>query len=287
MKKKWTFEKLQEEALKYATRGEFQEKNSSPYVLAQRQGILDRICSHMVSGRNFGKDHPNFKWSYELLKAEALKYNTKKDFGDGNHQAYTVARKKDYWNEITAHMESGAPDINGENHPGFKWTQEKIQKEALKYNMRDDFFKFGKGAYGAARDRGILDEVCKHMKIAGGNSTAEDELVTFIKKRFPKAQKMRDRKVKIEGKPHVHGFDIDIYIPELRKGIEFDGTYWHSIPGLKRSREHWPKEDLKNYDKLKDRHFLSKGIEILHIKQKDWLENKELCIQRCLDFLSK
>jgi hypothetical protein len=42
-----------------------------------------------------------------------------------------------------------------------------------------------------------------------------------------------DNKVKIKGKPYIHGFDIDIFIPELNIGIEFDGGYYHTFAGLK------------------------------------------------------
>jgi very-short-patch-repair endonuclease len=82
------------------------------------------------------------------------------------------------------------------------------------------------------------------------------------------------------------GLDIDIYIPELRKGIEFDGDYWHSFEGLKRGRPDWPEEDLERYHQIKDRYFLSKGIEILHINEKEWLENHSKCLQKINDFLN-
>ena len=98
-------------------------------------------------------------------------------------------------------------------------------------------------------------------------------------------EKWNFEKVKIKIKPHIQRFEIDIYVPELNKGIEFDGTYHHSFDGLRRSRKHWPVKDVKNYHKIKDSWFLSTGIEILHIKEKDWMENKEKCIKKCFDFL--
>ena len=44
-----------------------------------------------------------------------------------------------------------------------KWTQDAIQQEALKHQTRNDFRKKNRNAYKAARRRGILDDVCKHM----------------------------------------------------------------------------------------------------------------------------
>lgn len=45
-----------------------------------------------------------------------------------------------------------------------KWTYEMISEEAKKYETRWEFQKVNSGAYKAARKRGILDEVCAHMK---------------------------------------------------------------------------------------------------------------------------
>ena len=44
------------------------------------------------------------------------------------------------------------------------WTEEKIKAEAEKYPSRSSFAKHSNGAYRAARDKGILDKVCEHMK---------------------------------------------------------------------------------------------------------------------------
>jgi hypothetical protein len=119
-----------------------------------------------------------------------------------------------------------------------------------------------------------------------GSSLSERELFGVVKSIYPNAKKLRDRSVKISGKPHIGGFDLDIYVPELNLGIEYDGIWTHSVKGLKRGRKHWPDEDLKKYHGLKDDWFMSsKGIMVLHINEADWLLDKESCIKRCLDFL--
>ena len=117
-------------------------------------------------------------------------------------------------------------------------------------------------------------------------SVAELNLFEIIKSIYPKAQKLVDRKGSVNGKPHIHGFHIDIYVPELRKGIEYDGKFHHSFEGLKRGRPNWPDEDIKIYHELKNAWFASKGIKILHIRESDWKVDKQTCIKRCLEFLS-
>ena len=48
------------------------------------------------------------------------------------------------------------------------------------------------------------------------------------------------------------GFEIDIYIPELRLGIEYDGQFWHQDKA----------KDIEKSEKCKD-----KGIKLLHIRE--------------------
>ncbi len=264
---KWTLEKIQEEALKYKTRNEFC-KNSSAYQAARYAGCLDDVCSHMV--RLVRK-----AWTYKEIIEEAKKYNTRTDFEKLSNSAYSAASKLKILDQVCSHME----------YKYSPWTDKELTQEALKYNTRSEFRK-NSGAYTAARNRGILDEICTHMKIMGGTSKPEIALFDIIKAVYPKTQKLNDNKVKIEGKPHIQGFKLDIYVPELRKGIEFDGKYWHSVPGLKRSREHWPEKDLVNYHELKDQWFSSKGIKLLHIKHEDWNGNPQACINKCLEFLT-
>ncbi len=95
-------------------------------------------------------------------------------------------------------------------------------------------------------------------------------------------------KVKIPNKSYIKGFEIDIFVPELNKGIEFDGKYHHSFEYMRvdPKRAKWSDNDIHNYHEIKDAWFASKGIQILHIKEEDWNKNKELCVKRCLKFLN-
>ena len=55
------------------------------------------------------------------------------------------------------------------------------------------------------------------------------------------------------------GLEIDIYLPELKLGFEFNGLYWHS--------EEWKKKD---YHLDKTNYFRERGIRIIHIWEDDW-----------------
>ena len=63
------------------------------------------------------------------------------------------------------------------------------------------------------------------------------------------------------------GLEIDIYLPELKLGFEFNGLYWHS--------EEWKE---KNYHLDKTLYFKERGIRIIHIWEDDW-DNKSVIIE--------
>lgn len=65
-----------------------------------------------------------------------------------------------------------------------------------------------------------------------------------------------------------HNLELDIYLPEINKAIEFNGTYWHN------------KENTKNRDRIKKQECYNLGIDLLVIKEQDWIYNKEYCINK-------
>jgi len=71
----WTKKRCHIESLKYKSRSEFQKNDISPYMISNRNGWLDEICSHMIETRK-----PNGYWSKEKCIEEALKYKTKEEF---------------------------------------------------------------------------------------------------------------------------------------------------------------------------------------------------------------
>ena len=266
-------EELQEEALKYLSKNEFQTKNQSAYRVACKKGLLEKICSHM---------EPSKLEAYKLeeLQIEASKYNDRMKFQKNSPSAYQVAWKRGVLDQICGHMK--------ESQTG-AYSYEELLMEALKYPNRVAFQEGNGGAYGAALRRGVVDKICKHMRPSRGSSNAEKDLLEKIKAIYPSAKTIKDRAVRIFNKPYIKGFDIDVFIPELNKGIEFDGKHYHSFKFMRSQarRKEWSDDDIRNYHELKDSWFLSKGIQILHIKEEDWIKDKSDCIKRCLEFLSK
>ena len=68
----------------------------------------------------------------------------------------------------------------------------------------------------------------------------------------------------------LKGKEIDIYIPNLKVGIEFNGVYWHSEGGGKKDTQyHFNK--WSNCGKV--------GVELIQIWEDDWVANPELVLK--------
>lgn len=75
---------------------------------------------------------------------------------------------------------------------------------------------------------------------------------------------------------YLNGKEIDIYLPDYKIGIEFNGNYWHSE--LKHD---------KNYHKAKTNLSEELGIFLFHIYEYEWNTNKQQIINMLKNILNK
>lgn len=100
-------------------------------------------------------------------------------------------------------------------------------------------------------------EGCSQCQKRPGFSQTEDDLAVFVRGLgFSVIQ--RDRTV-------LGGKEIDIYLPELRVGIEFNGDYWHGGKFLSKKGIS-PKKFHSDKAKLAAVH----GVELLFVWESDW-----------------
>lgn len=92
-----------------------------------------------------------------------------------------------------------------------------------------------------------------------GISLQEKELFEFVKNNF-KGEVLRNKRNVIPP------YELDIYIPEKKVAIEYDGLYWHSTKNLKD----------KNYHLNKTKMCEEKGIRLIHIFSDEWMYKKEI-----------
>lgn len=100
-------------------------------------------------------------------------------------------------------------------------------------------------------------EKCGCMK-CNNYGMLEGELREYIESLGFKTEKTR---LLLEGK------EIDVFIPSLNIGFEFNGLFWHS-----EARAKSPTDSHKNKSDLA----ASKGIRLIHVYEDDWLYKKEI-----------
>jgi very-short-patch-repair endonuclease/AraC-like DNA-binding protein len=115
------------------------------------------------------------------------------------------------------------------------------------------------------------------------HSNISQKLFWEIHKNLTKEQKEKvefaqlnsERKIKTDGtkeKLNKHYFSLDFCLEN--KNIEFDGEYWHSFP------------EIQEKDKVRDEFLTSMGYMILRIKERDYYNNPEEVLNKCIRFLT-
>ena len=102
------------------------------------------------------------KWTYEKVRVEALKYNSRWEFQLSDRKAYSAATRNKWLDKVCSHMLAKCKT----------WTFEETRDAATKYNTRLKFAVGSKNAYQAATHNGWLNKICGHM---------EEQLTTWTK----------------------------------------------------------------------------------------------------------
>ena len=141
-------ENVIEESKRFSNRTEFKKKSGNAYNNAIRfmwineMPWLDKSCDRHQKG--YWKNKEN-------IISEAKKYNTKKEFKEGNLTAFLAAYRYGY-------IENMDWLVTKKQHKKGYWTYENIEKEAIKYSTKTEFSKKNNTAYRAALKLGIIDE---------------------------------------------------------------------------------------------------------------------------------
>lgn len=97
-----------------------------------------------------------------------------------------------------------------------------------------------------------------HYSVEG--SQVERDIKDYIQSLLPNEQ-ISNTWTELE-----NGQEIDIFVPNLRLGIEYNGNYWHCN-----------KEKEPNYHQDKTIQALSRGIYLMHIFEYEWQSKEEIC----------
>jgi hypothetical protein len=139
-------------------------------------------------------------------------------------------------------------------------------KDYILVDIKDDILKFNcKGClsnfeiskqlyYLRNKNKQVCCTICNKTD-SKNISHKEKELLDFI-------ESIYDGEI-VEN--YKNKYEIDIYLPHLKIGFEFNGLYWHSEIFKE-----------KNYHKNKTLYFQESGIRIIHIWEDDWLYKNDI-----------
>ena len=148
----WTKELCQIEALKYNDKSEWYKNHLTSYNAAWKYGWFEECSTHFVQ-KNSQKGYWNVK---EHVLKEALKYKTRSEWVKASSSSYNSAKKNDWFEEASAHMEYVVK-------PNGYWNKELLLSEAKKWNTVKEWRELGEG-YSRAKSLGCYDECISHMK---------------------------------------------------------------------------------------------------------------------------
>jgi len=149
-RKKWTFENVFNDALKFPTKTKWVENGYHSYVAAQRYGWIDECSKHMVLLKK-----PNSYWTKERCIVDALLYPTKSEWRK-NSSAYTKAKRNGWFDECTEHMKI----LGRKQKPAGFWNIKKnvfseVEKHPTIANWKEKSF----GSYQSATRNNWLEEI--------------------------------------------------------------------------------------------------------------------------------
>ncbi len=150
----WTKERCAEEAHRYQTPSEWQKGNGSSYGIAREKKWLTECCRHMTR-----RKMPNNYWTKERCKKEAKKFESRTIFSKTHPAAYHAALKYKWIDDICGHMKTKV------RYRGY--SVEELADTAREFATRRDFRKAYPQMVLWAGRRGILDQICSHMKPLG------------------------------------------------------------------------------------------------------------------------
>jgi hypothetical protein len=194
--------------------------------------------------KNWGVDHP--------LKSKEIKSKRRETFlenwGESNHTKSEKFRKRKF--NVT--NESGYIRYISNRNSKYKCTKGHI-------------FEIKSGTFSDRKRYNIpICTVCN--PIGDLKSIKEKELFEFIKSIY-------DREIIQSWR---NGLEIDIYLPHLNLGFEFNGLYYHSD----KYKDKW-------YHLNKTKHFEKRGIRIIHIWEDDWINRCDIIKSQITNLLNK
>lgn len=93
-------------------------------------------------------------------------------------------------------------------------------------------------------------------RFTGKPSKGEKELALFIRSIYNGVIIENDRSV-------LDGYELDVYLPDIKVAFEFNGEYWHTLPHMV-ERDAWKRKECRK-----------RKIALLNVWERDWYNKQE------------
>jgi hypothetical protein len=161
---KWTKELVIQDAKNYASSTDWYTNGKASYTAASKNGWLSEIS------KNFPKKiKPANYWTRERVLADAKKYKSRSEWAKSSKAAYTVAKRRGWYDTAVTHMELLV------QHG--KWTKEAVYESSRNFTHISEWQTAHPGAYGKALKMNWLEEIKKNMSPAPRKAKWTKELV--------------------------------------------------------------------------------------------------------------
>ena len=238
-------------------------KVTDPKLLKRLQeGIDNREAKYKLSGyhprrgaavstqtrnkiSNSVRDYAD-KYPVQMQTRAKLAVNTKQQNGYfEKKRADTVARHQKKWNDFEY-------DLREVDHNQVQITHRSCGNSFLR-NIKSEF----------------NSALCSHCYPNTSTSVGELELRDWLKNNFDIEFIWQDRS------QLKNGFELDVWIPEKRIAIEYNGLYWHSVAA---GRSRW-------YHRTKLDRCREQGIRLIQIFEDEWQSRPEIVKRRLLHII--
>lgn len=112
-----------------------------------------------------------------------------------------------------------------------------------------------------------------------GYSKSEKEIVEFIKTFYDKKIIENNRNIILNEYSNNY-LELDIYLPDIKLAIEFNGRYWHNDESISKRVGFNTAEEYHSYKSSKCK---EQNIFLLHIDEHEWLDNKNNVLNNIKD----
>jgi len=152
---------------------------------------------------------------------------------------------------------------------GYKLLSKKYKDNGTKLKLQCNKGHKYKTVYGNFQ-QGKRCSICDYEKIS---SKGEKEVLKAIKKIFPNNKIIANDRTQIINPITKQFLELDIWIPELNKAIEYNSKYWHS-------NKYSQFKDNQKIEQCKE-----KNINLLVIQEENWINDKNKEIKKLKIFL--